>query len=151
MLTSIRRLYTSRSLTCLFGLALFTYNSWPLGFILNPSIVKIGLASVLEAANQPGRWVFIGLDIASSVLVMFAVVRLLWQSQKIHQGLKVVVSGWLLFSLGTCFDALLPLNCHQSIRRCGLGTQVIGLHDVLGRCFSVIDRNRLVVSSSTKL
>jgi hypothetical protein len=94
------------------------YCSWPLGFILNPTAEKTGLASELGALHQPYNWLFIGADIASGVLLGMAC----WLLAK-----QLRAEGWrkagliLLALYGVCgaLDAALPIRCLPSVQACG--------------------------------
>lgn len=93
------------------------YNSWPLGFWLNPKVSNGGgLASELEGLHQPYNWIFILLDIVTGALVM-AVVALLWQKRMRLLG-KVALINFALFGLFTILDALLPMPCEPSVTMC---------------------------------
>jgi len=98
------------------------YNSWPLGYWLNPPVAHRGLASELEGLHQPYNWVFVSCDVVSSLLIAL-VALLIWRRVRGRAG----PSRWLLqaalwnvagFSLFTILDALLPLRCDPSVRRC---------------------------------
>lgn len=93
------------------------YNSWPLGFWLNPKVsLAGGFASELEALHQPYNWLFIGLDVATGVLVM-VVAGLLWQSRMRRLG-KLALLSFALFGVFTIVDALLPMQCAPSLAAC---------------------------------
>jgi hypothetical membrane protein len=94
------------------------YCSWPLGFILNPTAEKTGLASELGALHQPYNWLFIWADIVSGVLLAAAC----WLLAK-----QMHAQGWrkagliLLAIYGICgaLDAALPIRCLPSEQICG--------------------------------
>lgn len=97
------------------------YNSWPLGFWLNPKVSNGGgLASELEGLHQPYNWVFILLDIVTGSLVVI-VVALLWQKHMRILG-KVALASFALFGLFTIIDALLPMPCEPSVAACPVWT-----------------------------
>lgn len=103
-------------LTVLAGLL---YNSWPLGYWLNP-IANRGLASNLEAAHQPYNWVFMTLDIISGLLICIAswlLLRILRKAQSVL--LITAAAGFGLFGLLTAIDALLPIDCVSVQGSCG--------------------------------
>jgi hypothetical protein len=93
------------------------YNSWPLGYVLNPPVAH-ALASDLEGVHQPYNWVFIGGDISSSILLILVSVFLLWRYGKGRGWLKLVALYSILFSIGTILDAALPLRCVSSANQC---------------------------------
>lgn len=91
-------------------LAGFVYNSWPLGYVLNRPAASL-LASDLEGRHQPYNWVFIGGDIASSVLVIGVAIYLLERYGGIQKWLRLPFIAMILFGIGTIVDAALPLRC----------------------------------------
>jgi hypothetical protein len=98
------------------AMAAFVYNSWPLGYWLNPAVSRRGLASELEALHQPYNWVFILLDVLSGLLVA-AVSILMWQRGR-SATQKLLIINFALFGIFTLVDALLPLSCDPSLRVC---------------------------------
>ncbi len=98
------------------------YSSWPLGYWLNPGGNR-GLASNLEASNQPYNWLFIGLDIASGALVVVVTWWLLrfvrhHNGGRKHWWLEAGIVGVAMFGLFTALDAILPLNCIEGTHNC---------------------------------
>ena len=114
-------------------LAGIMYCSWPLGYALNPVVGSKGLASELEAINQPYNWLFALFDIISGVLVVLAA-ALIWRSMrgKRSRWLLGVLISYTIFGIGTVADALLPMQCVPSVGRCpGVGTDpMLVLHGV---------------------
>ncbi|HSW98421.1 MAG TPA: DUF998 domain-containing protein [Candidatus Saccharimonadales bacterium] len=101
------------------------YNSWPLGYWLNPAVSRTSLASGLEAAGQPYNWVFIGGDIASSVLAIVVCV-MLWRRLARRQAAVLIRAAIILVGLfagGTIIDSLLPERCIPGFQRCASFTQ----------------------------
>ena len=93
------------------------YNSWPLGFWLNPKVsFGGGLASELEGLHQPYNWLFVLLDIVAGVLVVLAVV-ILWR-RRMRMLAKAALVNFGLFGLFTIVDALLPMPCEPSVAVC---------------------------------
>jgi hypothetical protein len=89
------------------------YSSWPLGYALNPSVNRSGLASALEALHQPYNWVFIAGDVLSSLL-MLVICWLLWrhyQAARRRLFLGFVLINVAIFAIGTILDTLLPERC----------------------------------------
>jgi hypothetical protein len=104
--------------------AALLYNSWPLGYVLNPQVARSSLASGLEAVNQPYNWVFVLADTVSSLLIILAC-SMLWTQYK-HRANKVIAVGLLctvLFALGTIVDALVPEHCVPNLMVCPSFTQ----------------------------
>jgi hypothetical protein len=101
------------------------YNSWPLGYWLNPTVARHSLASGLEANGQPYNWLFVGGDIVSSVLVIVCC-WLLWR--RFGRGrsaalVGVAVGCIALFGISTIVDALLPEYCVPGVQQCASFTQ----------------------------
>lgn len=96
------------------------YSSWPLGHWLNPIVSKSSLASGLEAIGQPYNWLFIGLDVLSSLLVI-TICIMIWQNNSKNKLQKIVNRILIftgLFAIGTIIDALISLNCIQGTENC---------------------------------
>lgn len=98
-----------QKLTVLAILAGIIYNSWPLGYWLNPA-ASGQLASALEALHQPYNWVFISGDVISSLLIML-VVWLIWRQLRPSKLLAFILWNVVLFGVGTIADTLLPEPC----------------------------------------
>ena len=110
------------NVSALMIVAALLYSTWPLGYWLNPSANR-GLASNLEALNQPFNWLFIILDIVSGLIICYACLNLLQivNSSSVNRtklGLRVAVLGTGIFGLFTAIDALLPLNCIEGTPGC---------------------------------
>lgn len=103
------------------------YNSWILGYWLNPVVARHDLASELEALQQPFNWLFTTGDIVCGLLVILLSV-ILWRrrTSKRHWTNKLASITFGLFGLGTLLDALLPLSCDPTIQQCP-----ITIHDPL--------------------
>lgn len=107
-------------LTILATVAGVLYSSWPLGYILNPTVNRGGLASALEALHQPYNWVFIAGDVLSSLL-MLVVCWLLWryyQAVRRRLFLGFVIINVAIFAIGTILDTLLPEHCLPGAPTC---------------------------------
>jgi hypothetical protein len=102
-------------------LAGLLYSSWPLGYWLNPRANR-GLASNLEALHQPYNWVFILFDIVSGALICIAVWWLLRfvrkHRRKDNVWLETAIIGVGIFGFLTALDAVLPLNCVETVQKC---------------------------------
>jgi len=101
------------------------YSSWPLGYLLNAKVARTSLASGLEAPGQPYNWVFVGADVASSVLAA-AVCILLWRQYKnAHAKGPIKFALWctVVFGIGTSLAALLPEHCVPNLMVCPSFTQ----------------------------
>ncbi|HXE10048.1 MAG TPA: DUF998 domain-containing protein [Verrucomicrobiae bacterium] len=106
-----------RALTAAATLAGLLYNSWLLGYWLNPAVAKSGLASEFEALRQPYDWLFIGCDVICGLLVLLVC----WGLRK--QAAAAVLAGLMVFAVGTIVDTLLPMHCLPSLQRCPSFTQ----------------------------
>ena len=98
-------------------LAAMLYNSWPLGFFLNPKVsYGGGLASDLESSHQPYGWVFVALDIITGALVLVAV-AVLWRRRPTRNE-TIILASFALFGIFTIADALLPIPCEPTLTIC---------------------------------
>jgi hypothetical protein len=116
----MRRIALWQKLTFFAILAGIIYDSWPLGYWLNPIVARKGLASELEAIHQPFNWVFVGGDIVSSIIIA-VVAYILWTKTKNHKDKKIFSISLLnvgIFSALTIADALTPMHCDPSIQAC---------------------------------
>lgn len=109
-----------KSLTVVTVLSGIIYNSWPVGYWLNPYIARHDLASELEALHEPFRWLFVAGDVVSSILLIFAAVVLLISVRRLSRSnlMVVALANAIAFAVGTIFDALVPLQCDPSVQRC---------------------------------
>jgi uncharacterized protein DUF998 len=100
-------------------LAGLLYNSWPLGYVLNPVVASRGLASELEGLHEPYNWLFIALDVISSLLIML-VVGLIWFWHRHRDSWWLRLTAAMVFGFGifTTIDALLPIRCSPSLMQC---------------------------------
>lgn len=107
------------TLACvLLGVGSLLYASWPLGFVLDPSVMRSGLASELGAYGRPYNWFFIWSDILNGVFVLAGVLALFTiKKPNRPQRLSLI----LLAVYGVCgaIDAALPLSCLPSLQVCG--------------------------------
>ncbi len=99
------------------GAAALLYNSWPLGYLLNPAVGHHQLASQLEAAHQPYRWLFVILDMAVGALLVACGYKQL-QSRKSWLSV-VAVLGYVAFGLMVAGAAAMPLDCDPAAGACG--------------------------------
>jgi hypothetical protein len=108
-----------QSLTILSLIAGIIYNSWPLGFILNPAVAHHGLASELAARGQPYHWLFVYGDVFSSLLMLLVAGRILAYNKPFNDKLAVVsLSGIALFCVMASIAALCPVQCVSALRQC---------------------------------
>ena len=114
------------------------YSSWPLGYWLNPQ-ADHGLASNLEALQQPYNWLFILIDISSGVLTFIACRGLLAtgmtsSSDRTSFGLWVAIWGASIFGLFTAVDAVMPPDCVEGSPHCmtPLHNPYFVIHGVFG-------------------
>jgi hypothetical protein len=106
------------------------YNSWPLGYVLNP-VANRGLASNLEGLGQSYNWLFIVLDILSGLVVVATAVILYDRNRRSrHWLLDWSIISYGLFGFLTALDALVPVDCLDTVQRCNIlsGHPLIILH-----------------------
>jgi hypothetical protein len=121
------------SISTLGVLAALIYNSWPLGYILNPGVARIGLASDLEAAGEAYNWLFISGDVLFGLVVLVIIWLFLKKKIVLTRQVVFALSGLAVFGVLAAVSALLPVNCWSSIRTCGYqGNQALGIHDLTG-------------------
>ncbi|HSX53249.1 MAG TPA: DUF998 domain-containing protein [Patescibacteria group bacterium] len=115
--TSFKRKITATVIALVAGIL---YCSWPLEYVLNPTVATHrGLASELGAPGQPYWWLFNLLDILSSLLII-SVAFMLWRIVRIKKRwFKVAIASYVLFAVLTITDALMPLHCIPSTGQCG--------------------------------
>ncbi len=114
------RTVKEKSITILSISAGILYCSWPLGYVLNPKVARTSLASGLEATHQPYNWVFVGADVASSLLAIAACI-LLWHTYRRVARKRPILVGLfctILFAIGTMMAALLPEHCVPNLMVC---------------------------------
>ena len=114
------------------AIAAILYCSWPLGFWLNPTVSKDGLASELGAHGQPYNWLFIGSDVTSGILLAAASLLLL-KILKTDYWEKVCLIALAVYAICGAIDAALPLQCLPSLQVCGpvLQNPVLILHGIV--------------------
>jgi hypothetical protein len=106
-----RRSRSTLWIACVGALA---YNSWPLAFLVNPSLAGSALASSFEARSEPFSWLFILLDCVAVLCMGIVCVRELRPRQgrlRPHLVLALALLGYGVFGLATAVDAVVPLNC----------------------------------------
>ena len=90
------------------------YNSWPLAFLVNPSLAGSALASSFEARSEPFSWLFILLDCIAGLCTAAVCIRELRPrrgSPWPRRGLVLALVGYGVFGMATAVDAVVPLNC----------------------------------------
>ena len=114
-------------------LAGLAYLSWPLGYVVNPSVVGGGLASDLEVPGQPFAWLFISLDIVSGAL-MVLVAGAIWARSARRPSVIATLLGYAVFGLSSAVSAAVPLSCgigRAELLACGTEASSYGLHDAV--------------------
>ena len=120
-------------------LAAILYNSWPLGYVLNPQVAHHSLASGLEAIHQPYNWLFVGADVVSGICIL-AVCSILFRAYTYTSTVIVVTLACTgIFALGTIADALLPERCVPNLMACPSFTQdhTLLLHGIVSILASI--------------
>jgi hypothetical protein len=93
-------------------LAGIIYNSWPLGYWLDPSTARNGIASDLERANHPFAWVFIAGDVITGLIVLIFAGGIFKKRRMINSfWWKAMVIGLILFGFFTAAGAGVPNKC----------------------------------------
>jgi hypothetical protein len=90
------------------------YNSWPLAFLVNPSLAGSALASSFEARSEPFSWLFILLDCVAGFCMGVVCVRELRPRRgRLRPRIAIVLAlaGYGVFGLATAVDAVVPLDC----------------------------------------
>ena len=111
------------------------YCSWPLAFLVNPSLAGNGLASSFEAPSQPFSWLFILLDCIAGLCITVVCIREL----RAHRGFlrqsrafSFALLGYATFGLATVTDAVVPLRCGSgSVQVCASQIWPLTPDDVL--------------------
>jgi hypothetical protein len=90
------------------------YNSWPLAFLVNPSLAGSALASSFEGRSEPFSWLFILLDCVAGLCIAVVCVREL-RPRRDFRGPRTMLAfallGYGVFGMSTALDAVVPLNC----------------------------------------
>ncbi|HSX47756.1 MAG TPA: hypothetical protein VLF63_03205 [Patescibacteria group bacterium] len=134
MVKNIKTKKIAKSALTLTILAAVLYNSWPLAFWLDPGTARRGLASDLEKVHHPYFWLFILLDILTSLIILIVIYLLRVKlSGIVHSKmLKYVMIGLGIFSVFTITASLLPSDCSitpilkcRVIHQSGLGIDAL--------------------------
>ncbi len=96
--------------------AAILYSSWPLGYLLNPDVARGAFASQLEAPHQPYNWLFIGLDVASGVVLLAA--GLIQWFRTSNRVVKLSVASYMAFAALVIVAALVPYDCSTATESC---------------------------------
>lgn len=108
---------TSENATVWLGwLAAVLYNSWPLGFYLNPSVLHHDVASDLAKSGQPYNWVFMLGDVLTG-LVLLLVAFLQWRRTRVRTA-RAAILAYAVFGITTALAAVIPLRCDYSSGQC---------------------------------
>lgn len=103
-------------LACLTALA---FNNWLLALVLNPHLfLKDGSVSEFSVPSQPYSWVFRLADVFSGLLFLVLSVvasKYIKTTKKTRNWVYILVAGLAIFGVANGVDALLPLNCSDTI------------------------------------
>lgn len=120
--TLSRVAWRSRPTLWVAGAGALAYCSWPLAFLVNPSLAGSALASSFEGRSQPFSWLFILLDCVAGLCAGIVCVRELRPRPSFPRPAKVLVLallGYGVFGAATAVDAVVPLNCGSiSVQSC---------------------------------
>ncbi len=108
-----------QKLTLVSAAAGVIYNSWPLGYVLNPVVARKGLASELAGRGQPYAWLFTYGDVVCGLL-MLALCWQLWSYLKPPDKrlAGVTLGGMVVFCAGTIIAALYQVHCIAALQQC---------------------------------
>jgi hypothetical protein len=129
----IARSYRGIAVLLIGLVAALAYCSWPVGYLVNPSLAAGALASELEARGQPYSWLFILLDCATGAAALL-VVRLTWPTRGSVNTTwrRAGLVSYALFGISTGIDALIPVGCGSTpLDRCGVSLARVNADDVL--------------------
>lgn len=101
-------------------IAAILYCSWPLSYVLNPSVGVHALASQLQSPHQPYNWLFILLDVLSGLLLITAGAVQYKEHRRLRIG-KITISIWnyIAFGLMVVVAAVVPIGCDPQTQVCG--------------------------------
>lgn len=120
------------ALACLTALA---FNNWLLASVLNPHLfLKDGSVSEFSVPSQPHSWVFRFADIVSGILFLalaVAVFKFMKTNQKTRNWIYILAAGLAVFGIANGVDALLPLNCSNTIGSSCEATVAISLRHLI--------------------
>lgn len=114
---TVRNLWRSPLFWLSVVVALF-YNSWPLGYVLDPSVEMHALASQLEAPHHPYSWLFVALDVITG-LALVAVGLWQWRALPKRRSSRAIIVSYSLFGVLVSVAALTPLVCDPTAQTCG--------------------------------
>lgn len=105
---------TSKLVLALCVASAILYNSWPLGYLLDPNTARVGLASDLEFVGHPYYWLFILGDVLTGICAVAAawfMLRTARDEPPDSRSRSVIwaAAGLAVFGLFTAVCALLPL------------------------------------------
>lgn len=104
------------------------YNSWPLGYILDPAVGRHALASELQAPHHPYNWLFILTDVLAGIIVI-GIGAYQFKRFMFRHG-RLTAACIMGFGLLVALAAITPLRCDPTTTACGplLHHPVIVLH-----------------------
>ncbi|HEX7963507.1 MAG TPA: DUF998 domain-containing protein [Candidatus Saccharimonadales bacterium] len=101
------------------GFGALLYCSWPLAWLLNPTVARHSLASQLQAPGQPYSWLFIATDVTAGALLLIAgFLQLRGGAAPSHLPFAVVAC-YVAFGVLAMGAAVTPLTCDPSMQVCG--------------------------------
>lgn len=97
-------------------LAVATFNNWLLAIFFNPALLmRDGSVSELSVISQPHAWLFRSLDIFSALLFLALAVLMGQKIRPLKLGGRLIILATVILGAGNFFDALIPLNCSQTL------------------------------------
>ncbi len=117
------------------GLAAIAFNNWLLALVLNPHLfLKDGSVSEFGVPSQPYSWVFRIADAFSSLLFLALsaiAFKYIKTTEKTRKWVFILAVGLAVFGIANGVDALLPLNCSDTINSSCQVTVALSLSHII--------------------
>lgn len=114
MFTKFRAAFRLQPFFLLSLISAACFNNWALGFLLNPTLLRAGGSiSELSSSDQSHFAVFRTLDILAGLMLVSMAIW--WQRSQSRQGHDLIFWGALILGVANTADALLPLNCSETL------------------------------------
>ena len=120
---------SKKVITIVAAVAGLSYNFWLVGYIVDPQALHNAYVSILETPNRPYNWLFISMDVVTSVLAIL----ISWFLITRNKNSRNVYIFYLTFAVTTLLDAVIPITakCSSSISACSIDlSQVFNFHAI---------------------